>query len=77
MLYLGKVQPWRLEDMLRRTKEVGEGKPWRTTLWHPTLGPLDMINVSDPQDVETVLRDPYVFVKGELFATTLGDFLGK
>lgn len=77
MLSMGKTQPVRLEEMLRRTRENGEMKTWRQTLYHLALGPLDIINCSDPKDVETVLRDPYTFIKGQLFLENLGDFLGK
>ena len=77
MLNGSKIAPFRLEDMLRRTKKIGEGKVWRQTLLVPVLGPLDILNASDPQDVETLLRDPYTFVKGQLFLNNFGDLLGK
>ncbi|KAI9026358.1 cytochrome P450 [Hyaloraphidium curvatum] len=77
MLSVGKMQPYRLEEMLRKTRAAGEGKVFRQTVPHPSLGPLDIINVSDPKDIEDVLRDPYLFIKGELFFHNLGDFLGN
>ncbi|KAI9026357.1 cytochrome P450 [Hyaloraphidium curvatum] len=77
MFAMGKSQPYRLEEFLRKTRAAGEGKPFRQTLWNPVLGPLDIITVSDPKDVEDVLRDPYAFIKGDLFIHNLGDFLGR
>lgn len=42
----------------------------------PLVGPLSVVNTLNPQDVETVLRDPYTFIKGDFSATLVGDFLG-
>ncbi|KXS19473.1 cytochrome P450 [Gonapodya prolifera JEL478] len=68
---------FRLERLLEQVRRQGEGKPYRMTLYNPMFGPMDMIVISDVQDVETVLRDPYTFVKGGLLTSLLTDFLGQ
>ncbi|KXS19461.1 cytochrome P450 [Gonapodya prolifera JEL478] len=77
LLQIAKTDNYKLEDQLRETRRVGEDKAYRLTLYNPATGPLDVVVTSNVKDVETILKDPYTFVKGELFATTLSDFLGK
>ncbi|KXS12712.1 cytochrome P450 [Gonapodya prolifera JEL478] len=68
---------FRLEMLLEQVRKMGEGKPYRITLYNPMFGPMDMIAISDVQDVETVLKDPFTFIKGDLVSSQFSDFLGK
>ena len=60
--------------MRKNFNELGE--VFRTSIYMPTVGPLSIINTLNPGDVETVLRDPYLFIKGGLGSTLAKDFLG-
>ncbi|KXS19462.1 cytochrome P450 [Gonapodya prolifera JEL478] len=63
--------------ILANVSSRAEDKAYRQTVYNPATGPLDIIVTSHVKDVETILKDPYTFVKGELFASTLSDFLGQ
>lgn len=61
--------------MKRMFDELGE--VWHSSVYMPTVGPLSIINTINVQDVETVLRDPYTFVKGGIVSKILADFGGQ
>ncbi|KAI9030243.1 cytochrome P450 [Hyaloraphidium curvatum] len=73
-LRVAETLPYRLEALKRDYEENGE--VFRQTVYMPGVGPLDMVHTTNPQDVETILRDPYLFVKGNFLHTTVHDFLG-
>ncbi|KAI9002556.1 cytochrome P450 [Hyaloraphidium curvatum] len=74
ILYAPKIFNNRLENLKREHEEYGE--VFRTTAFVPGLGSFSIIHTVNPQDVETVLRDPYLFVKGDLIRSFAGDFFG-
>ncbi|KAI9020376.1 cytochrome P450 [Hyaloraphidium curvatum] len=74
LLTVAKNSDVKLEAMKRDFEKYGD--VFRSTLYMPGLGGVDMINALHPGDVETVLRDPYLFIKGAFAEVTASDFLG-
>ncbi|KAI9013441.1 cytochrome P450 [Hyaloraphidium curvatum] len=60
---LARTAPYMHEWYLELAKKHGD--VFRTTMWLPGMAHADMVTTLNVKDVEAILRDPYLFEKGD------------
>ncbi|KAI9021281.1 cytochrome P450 [Hyaloraphidium curvatum] len=73
LVHFGNISPYIHEKFREWEKEYQVA---RLNFWMPALAHLDSVIVFSPKDLETVLRDPYTFVKGKDNAEMFREFFG-